>query len=98
MATREELAVALAQYRDLYKVVAPTLSELDEKKRQVQKLALELGEGVEIDDASVGLRNGYERVGWDKGMLEGLALVYPEIEKAKKVSQVGPSAVVKVEL
>lgn len=98
----EELVVALAQYRDIYLALYPQLKalqdELDAAKSKVAKLALELGHGEEIEGASVGIRAGYERVSWETKMLEGLALVHPEINAAKKVRQVKPAAVVKVEL
>lgn len=91
-----ELKELLEQYRDAMIEARPILDGLEAMKTAIRDKAMELGENMEIEGAKVELRNGYERVLWDGKKLEGLALVYPEIEKCKKVSEVKASAAVTV--
>lgn len=92
----QSLQFLLTRYRDLSHRLQPALNDLEDLKQAVKNKAMELGENMEIEGAKVELRNGYERVTWDSGKLDGLALVYPAIEQCKKVTEVKASVVVTV--
>ena len=87
----------LNQYRDLHLALAPQLTAIENIKKEIAGLVLECGQGISVEGASASIRSGYTRVTWDGKMLDGFALVHPEIAGARKESEVKPTVVIKVE-
>ena len=86
----------LVCYRDMKNDLQPMMAELKNMEKFIKEHVMETGEVVEIDGASVSIRNGYTRTSWDSRALSGYAAAHPEIQQFCKQSEIKPSAVIKV--
>lgn len=91
------LEAALQTLVDMKREAAPLLAQIKDIESAIKNHVLETGETAEVEGASVSVRNGYTRVSWDSKALQGYAAAHPAIEKFMKVSEVGPSVIIKVE-
>ena len=90
------LAALLERYRDMKTELQPALNVLKSLEKEIKAHAMDTGEVVEIDGASVSIRNGYTRISWDGAALSGYAAAHPEIMQFCKEREIGPAAVIKV--
>jgi len=90
------LELALEMYSEMKEELAPALATLKTLEKEIKAHVLATGEVAAVDGASVKIRNGYTRKSWDGRALTGYAAAHPEILDFCKVSEVGPSAVIKV--
>ena len=92
------LAALLERYRDMKTELQPALDTLKSLEKEIETHAMETGEMVEIDGASVSIRNGYTRTSWNGKALTGYAAAHPEIMQFCKQSEIRAAAVIKVKL
>jgi len=91
-----DLELNLKMYAEMKAELQPALELLKSIEGDIKKHVLSTGEVAEVDGASVAIRNGYTRQSWDGKKLEGYATAHPEILDFQKVTEIGPSAVIKV--
>ena len=72
------------------------ISTLAELERNIKEHSLNTGEVASAGGWAVSIRKGYTRRTWPDKLLTGYAAAHPEIEQFCKVTEIGPSAVIKV--
>lgn len=85
------LTEKLENLRDMKAEIAPMLAEMAQIEKEIKHEILETGELPDVDGVKVSIRNGYKKSTWDNKMLTGYSLLNPEILKARKESEIGPS-------
>ena len=90
------LSEMLEQYRDMKAELAPAMESLNRLEREIKAHVLDTGETAKVVGAEVKIRNGYTRTSWDGKLLAAYAKTNPEVLNFQKVSEVAPTAVLKV--
>ena len=75
-------------------VIRDLEAPLSEIKQSLSEM-MEPGDKVDTPLAVAQMKAGYERRSWESDKLEGFAMDHPEILQWRKVSEVGPSLVLK---
>ena len=91
-----DLGLMLEVYAEMKAELQPALDQLKAIEKDIKAYVMETGEVAEVEGCAVSIRNGYTRKSWDGRALTGYAAAHPEIEQFCKVTEIGPSAVIKV--
>lgn len=94
--TTFNLEATLNEYAAMKAELQPMLDQLQSLEFAIRQHVVETGEVAETELAKVTIRHGYERASWDSKKLDGYAAAHPEILAFRTVTEVGPSAVIKV--
>ena len=81
---------------------AAIVKEIDERIQfindSIKRDCLESGETIKTQFGTVTYRKGSKRTSWNSNQLEGLALVYPEINECKKTTETAANAAIKLDV
>ena len=87
---------ALVRYRDLKKLVAPMMEQIELLKNKVRDEALGSGEIVAVDGAKVVFRAEYVRSVWDHVGLRLFGATHPEVLTFVNEVKVPPTAYIRL--
>jgi hypothetical protein len=96
MTDEMNLELALEMYAEMKAELAPALETLKALEKDIKAYVLETGEVAEGGGLYISIRKGYARPSWDTRKLAGYAVAHPEILEFRKMTDVKPSAVIKV--
>lgn len=95
-------SVRMHELTDITKERAQMVADVDNRivilQDSIKRDCLESGETIKTQFGTVKFRKGSKRTPWNIKQLEGLALVYPEINKCKKTTDTAANAAIKLDV
>ena len=95
-------SVRMHELTDITKERAQMVADVDNRiailQDSIKRDCLESGETIKTQFGTVTFRRGGKRTSWNGKQLEGLALVYPEINECKKTTETAANAAIKLDV
>ena len=94
--------VRMDELRNLTNERTTMVADIDNRiailQDSIKRDCIDAGKTIKTDAGTVTYRKGSKRTSWNGKQLEGLALVYPEINECKKTTETAANAAIKLDV